>query len=147
MTPQNADSLIRLSPTKTENFRPIAEVSLADVKTGTSNTTQSNIDKQTWDAMDALADEVALIFANRQPFEVLMTKEGKTVSMPAGTTGADLRAAHPYADRRDPEGSTHHDAGTIECRLRRADGEYRWPSCKGVPRFAPSGVFADCPSK
>src|SRR5216683_3689387 len=113
MTPQNADSFIRLSPTKTEDSRAIAEVTLADVKTGTSNTTQSNVDKQTWDAMDALADEVALIFANRQPFEILMTKEGKTVSMPAGATAADLRAAHPYADRRDPEGSTHHDAGTL----------------------------------
>jgi choline dehydrogenase-like flavoprotein len=113
MTAQNADSFIRLSPTKTEDSRAIAEVSLADIKTGTSNTTQSNIDKQTWDAMDALADEVALIFANRQPFEILMTKEGKSVPMPAGATGADLRAAHPYADRRDPEGSTHHDAGTL----------------------------------
>jgi len=26
--------------------------------------------------------------------------------------------------------------------LRRADGEYRWVLCKGVPRFAPAGVFA-----
>src|SRR2546427_10011691 len=33
--------------------------------------------------------------------------------MPAGATGADLRAAHPYPDRRDAEGSTHHDAGTL----------------------------------
>jgi len=113
MTPQNPDSFIRLSPTKTEDFRSIAEVSLADVKAGTSSTAQSNIDKQTWDAMDALADEVALIFSNRQPFEILMTKEGKTVSMPATATAADLRAAHPYPNRRDPEGSTHHDAGTL----------------------------------
>jgi PAS domain S-box-containing protein len=30
----------------------------------------------------------------------------------------------------------------IECRLRRADGEYRWVLCTGVPRFGPSGVFA-----
>jgi PAS domain S-box-containing protein len=30
----------------------------------------------------------------------------------------------------------------IECRLRRADGEYRWLLCKGVPRFEPGGVFA-----
>ncbi|HSV16755.1 MAG TPA: family 16 glycoside hydrolase, partial [Tepidisphaeraceae bacterium] len=67
----------------------------------------------TWDAMDGLADEVALIFANNQPFEILMTKEGKTVSMPAGATAADVRAAHPYPNRRDPEGSTHHDAGTL----------------------------------
>jgi PAS domain S-box-containing protein len=30
----------------------------------------------------------------------------------------------------------------IECRLRRADGEYRWVLCRGVPRFASGGVFA-----
>jgi PAS domain S-box-containing protein len=30
----------------------------------------------------------------------------------------------------------------IECRLRRADGEYRWVLCTGVPRFGPGGVFA-----
>ena len=29
----------------------------------------------------------------------------------------------------------------IECRLRRADGEYRWLLCSGIPRFAPGGVF------
>jgi signal transduction histidine kinase/CheY-like chemotaxis protein len=29
----------------------------------------------------------------------------------------------------------------IEGRLRRADGEYRWVLCTGVPRFAPDGVF------
>ena len=29
-----------------------------------------------------------------------------------------------------------------ECRLRRADGEYRWVLCTGVPRFAPDGAFA-----
>jgi choline dehydrogenase-like flavoprotein len=113
MTPQNQDSFVRLSPNKAEDSRPVAEVTIADVKTGTSNTAQSNIDKQTWDAMDALADEVALIFAHGQPFEILMTSEGKTVPMPAGTKAADLRAAHPYANRRDPEGSTHHDAGTL----------------------------------
>jgi PAS domain S-box-containing protein len=30
----------------------------------------------------------------------------------------------------------------IEHRLRRADGEYRWVLCTGVPRFDPSGAFA-----
>ena len=30
----------------------------------------------------------------------------------------------------------------IERRLRRADGEYRWVFCTGVPRFEPGGVFA-----
>jgi two-component system cell cycle sensor histidine kinase/response regulator CckA len=30
----------------------------------------------------------------------------------------------------------------VECRLRRADGEYRTITCTGIPRFAPDGVFA-----
>jgi PAS domain S-box-containing protein len=30
----------------------------------------------------------------------------------------------------------------VECRLRRADGEYRWILRSGVPRFAPGGEFA-----
>jgi len=30
----------------------------------------------------------------------------------------------------------------IECRLRRADEQYRWVLCRGVPRFTPGGVFA-----
>jgi two-component system, cell cycle sensor histidine kinase and response regulator CckA len=30
----------------------------------------------------------------------------------------------------------------MECRLRRADGEYRSILCSGVPRFAPDGTFA-----
>ena len=29
----------------------------------------------------------------------------------------------------------------LECRLRRADGEYRWILCSGVPRFAAGGDF------
>jgi PAS domain S-box-containing protein len=30
----------------------------------------------------------------------------------------------------------------VECRLLRADGEFRWILSKGVPRFGPSGAFA-----
>ena len=30
----------------------------------------------------------------------------------------------------------------IECRVRRAEGEYRWVLCTGVPRFGSGGVFA-----
>jgi PAS domain S-box-containing protein len=29
----------------------------------------------------------------------------------------------------------------IECRILRADGEYRWVLCSGVPRFSPDGLF------
>ena len=31
---------------------------------------------------------------------------------------------------------------SLEHRMRRADGEYRWVLCRGVPRFAPGGVFS-----
>jgi len=35
-----------------------------------------------------------------------------------------------------------HERFHIECRLRRADGEYRWMLCSGVPRYAADGSFA-----
>jgi hypothetical protein len=113
MTAHNPDSFVRPSPSKTEDNRSVAEVTLADVKTRTSTTPQSEIDKQTWEAMDVLADEVALIFSNRQPFEILGAKRAKAVPMPANATVADLQREHPHDDRRDLEGSTHHDAGTL----------------------------------
>src|SRR5947209_20550869 len=96
MTPHNPDSFIRLSPTKTENNRSVAEVSLADIKTGSSTTAESNIDKQTWDAMDNLADEIALVFANGESFEILAASGGKTIPMPGNATVADMQAAFPY---------------------------------------------------
>jgi len=113
MTAHNPDSFVRPSPSKTEDNRAVAEVTLADVKSGTSTTAQSGIDKKTWEAMDTLADEVALIFANGKPFEILGVKRAKAVPMPATATVSDLQAAHPHGDRRDAEGSTHHDAGTL----------------------------------
>jgi len=42
-----------------------------------------------------------------------------------------------YSASFEARGTCH-----IEYRLRRADGEYRWVVCNGVPRFAPDGVFA-----
>ena len=113
MSPQNPDSFIRLSGLRTEDGRPVAEVTLADVKFGSSTTPESRIDQQVWEAMDTLADEVALVFANNQPFEVLGAKGGRTLSLGANATIANLQAAHPHADRRDPLGTTHHDAGTL----------------------------------
>jgi hypothetical protein len=112
MTTHNPDSFIRLSPSVTDFNRPAAEVTLADVRDGTSTTPQSEIDKKNWDAMDALADQVAVVFANKQPFEIL-ANDGTIINMPANTTAAQLKSAYPYAGRRDPLGTTHHDAGTL----------------------------------
>jgi PAS domain S-box-containing protein len=47
------------------------------------------------------------------------------------------RAFTSYSSAFDARETFH-----IEARLRRADGEYRWVLCTGVPRFAPDGIFA-----
>ena len=112
MSTHNPDSFVRLSPTVTDFGRPAAEVTMADVRDGSSTTPQSQIDKQVWDAMDALADQVAVAFANKLPFDIL-ANDGTTINMPANTTAAQIRAAYPYPGRRDRLGTTHHDAGTL----------------------------------
>jgi PAS domain S-box-containing protein len=48
-----------------------------------------------------------------------------------------LRCNETFSSAFDARKSFH-----LECRLRRADGEYRSILCSGVPRFAPDGVFA-----
>src|SRR5215469_2418843 len=112
MSTHNPDSFIRLSPTVTDFGRPAAEVTMADVRDGTSTTPQSQNDKQVWDAMDALADQVAAVFANKLPFDIL-ANDGTTINMSANTTAAQIKAAYPYAGRHDRLGTTHHDAGTL----------------------------------
>jgi len=112
MSTHNPDSFVRLSPTVTDFGRPSAEVTMADVRDGSSTTPQSQIDKQVWDAMDALADQVAAVFANKLPFDIL-ANDGTTINMPANTTAAQIKAAVPYPGRRDRLGTTHHDAGTL----------------------------------
>jgi 3-keto-disaccharide hydrolase/GMC oxidoreductase len=112
MATHNPDSFIRLSPTMTDFNRPAAEVTIADVRDGSSTTPQSEVDKQVWDAMDALSDQAAVAFANKQAFEVL-ANDGTTINMGVNTTANQLKAAYPYAGRRDRLGTTHHDAGTL----------------------------------
>jgi choline dehydrogenase-like flavoprotein len=70
-----------------------------------------------WDAMDKASDEVAKIFANGQPFEVLAPNKF-WIAVNAGT---DLATLIPYTyqdnanspGRRDRLGTTHHEAGTL----------------------------------
>ncbi len=70
----------------------------------------------------------------------------------AGRTMAELEGSdwiefvHPD-DRSDCQSAfwaalAERSSFRIECRVRRADGEYRWVLCSGVPRFSPEGVFA-----
>src|SRR5262250_2135033 len=112
MSTHNPDSFIRLSPIVSDFGRPAAEVTMADVRDGTSRSEESQIDKQVWEAMDALADQVAAVFANKLPFDIL-ANDGTTINMPANTTAAQIKAAYPYPGRRDRLGTTHHDAATL----------------------------------
>ena len=61
-----------------------------------------------WDAMDTAADDVALVFANGQPYEVLVAGAFQPV---AANQAASTILAFP--DRRDGLGTTHHEAGTL----------------------------------
>ena len=69
-------------------------------------------DNALWNVMDDFTEQVALIFANGKPFE-LLTK-AKVIPMAATATVADIRNAYPrQGDRRDGLGTTHHEAGTL----------------------------------
>jgi PAS domain S-box-containing protein len=69
---------------------------------------------------------------------------GLTMEHLSGSNWTDL--VHP--DDRAACQSTYSSALVdrrsfrIECRLLRADGEYRWVLCNGVPRFSSDGAFA-----
>jgi hypothetical protein len=65
-------------------------------------------DNTFWDAMDQAADEGALVFANGQPYEVLI---GNTFTPVAA--GQAASTVFPFPQRRDGIGTTHHEAGTL----------------------------------
>src|SRR5580704_2630445 len=52
---------------------------------------------------------------------------------PDDRSGCHSALSSAMADRR---------SFRVECRLLRADGEYRWVLCSGVPRFSPDGLLA-----
>jgi hypothetical protein len=74
---------------------------------------ETQLDTELWDVMDSFCDELATVFANGQPFEIL--GNGRTIPIPAGTPANLLRNFYPYtgSDRRDGLGTTHHEAGTM----------------------------------
>ena len=98
MESQNANSYVRLDPESDEFGMRRAFVSIVPTQK----------DLALWDGMDNAADEVAWLFANGGPLEVLTQDGVKTVS-----TGGTLREVFPYTRRRDTLGTTHHEAGPL----------------------------------
>ena len=114
MAPRNPDSFIELSTAETDFDRPKAVVSIGNSKAPPQQfpgSAETNVDRATWNDMDAVSDKIALIFAGDEPFEILA---GNTViPVPAGTRPARLAALAAFKSRRDDLGTTHHDAGTM----------------------------------
>ena len=110
MQPNNAGSSVTLDPDPNQiengvrkalvNFQPNAK------------------DMQLWEAMDQASDELAAAFANGQKIDILHPVSGATlksdvdVSLLATEVPHQSRAQNPNG-RRDPLGSTHHEAGTL----------------------------------
>jgi hypothetical protein len=121
MAARNPDSTI--TEAGTQDFgRPKALVALGDAKVYAeaiaaggplpAASVETKIDVQVWDAMDQLADEVAVMFGNAGPFEILVPGGG-VINVPAGATPATLRTVLPYVRRRDGLGTTHHEGGSL----------------------------------
>jgi len=118
MTPHNPDSFIDLGTVETDFQRPKAVVHLGNAKALPQEflgSSQTQNDRSTWDAMDAVSDTIALIFAGDQPFDILASAT-RVIPVPAGTRAqrlAVLAAFNVAQGRRDDLGTTHHDAGTM----------------------------------
>jgi hypothetical protein len=115
MTPRNPDSFVNLSATETDFDRPKAVVTLGNSKASIADfpgSTETNSDRDTWAAMDAVSDKIALIFAGAEPFEIL-DGANRVVPVPAGSAAQRLAALAAFTNRRDDLGTTHHDAGTM----------------------------------
>src|SRR5262249_5421165 len=115
MTPRNPDSFIDLSTFETDFGRPKAVVSLGNAKATPAQfpgSAETNVDRATWDEMDAVSDKIALIFAGNEPFEILASATS-VIPVPAGTRPQRLAVLGAFKNRRDDLGTTHHDAGTM----------------------------------
>jgi hypothetical protein len=116
MSPNNPDSRIELAmtPSDADFSRPKAYVTLGNAANpGAGASQETKNDSLLWEAMDTTSDDIALLFANSMPFEILGAPGGRNVAIPANATAADLVTAFPHRDRRDFLGTTHHEAGTL----------------------------------
>lgn len=120
MCPENKDSGITLAGQGQDFERTKALVSLGDSKAYAEKpqdfpdaTEETKLDAEVWAAMDTLADEVALIFAGGEEFEILPDATSAPIKVAKGATVADLANALPNQKRRDGLGTTHHEAGPM----------------------------------
>lgn len=115
MTPRNPDSFIDLSALDTDFDRPKAVVHLGNAKAPPQEfpgSAETQNDRTTWNAMDAVSDKIALIFAGNEPFDIL-AGPNNTIPVPIGTKAQRLAKLAAFKGRRDDLGTTHHDAGTM----------------------------------
>jgi hypothetical protein len=115
MTARNPDSFVDLSTTEKDFDRPKAVVTLGNSKASIQDFpggAETNIDRATWTAMDAVSDKIALIFAGNEPFEILASAT-RVIPVPAGPDAQRLATLAAFTARRDDLGTTHHDAGTM----------------------------------
>lgn len=98
MRPDNPGSRVTLAGEPDEFGRPRAFVSISPTPE----------DDQLWDAMDGAAEDVALVLANGQSYEVLAGGVFQPVA-----AGQRADAVVPRPNRRDGLGTTHHEAGTL----------------------------------
>jgi choline dehydrogenase-like flavoprotein len=99
MRPGNANTRVTLAGEPDEFQLPRAFVSIQPTAE----------DNELWDALDTASDDVALVFANGYPYEVLVGKSFVTLA-----AGQRADTVLPFAPpRRDGLGTTHHEAGTL----------------------------------
>ena len=121
MSLMNPDSRVGLAQTPGDiDFnRPKAYANLGNALASTGGSQQTQDDRTLWGFMDDFADQIAVMFANKQPFEILM-KSGSVINVKANATAGDLKQLRTVMnggalqkDIRDALGTTHHEAGTM----------------------------------
>ena len=103
MMPLNPGSKVTLSGELDEHNMPRAFVDI----------TPSSRDQDLWNAMDEAADDVALVFANGQPYELFEPPQAPVKIIHKVGANVVPSTILPVIKRRDPLGTTHHEAGTL----------------------------------